>query len=231
MGVSIRTGKALVATASLALLGACGDKVNVNVVSPFVATSLTVVSGSGQTGTAGAALADPIVVRVLDQNGFALPNAVVTWTPAANSGSVSSVTSTSDINGDASITWTLGTAAGSDTLVASLANGATATITADAVAGAFNNLTLVSGDNQTVAAGAATQPMIVRAVDANGNPVAGALVTWASTGGGTLSATSTTTDATGSAQVTLTTSANPGAYTVTASSGAAPSITFNGSGV
>jgi adhesin/invasin len=143
---------------------------------------------------------------------------------------VSAPTSTSNATGDATIVWTLGATAGENTARAFLANGQSVTFTATGVAGAFASLAMVSGDAQTVTAGAATQPLVVRAVDANGNAVAGVTVTWTSTGGGTLDQTTTTTDAAGMAQVVLTTSAIPGAYTVTATSGAATPITFNGSG-
>jgi hypothetical protein len=71
---------------------------------------------------------------------------------------------------------------------------------------------------------------VIKVVDQFGNPVTGAPITWAMTGGGTLSATSGTTDATGQAQVTLTTSSTAGPFTVTASSGTLTAVTFNGTG-
>ena len=70
--------------------------------------------------------------------------------------------------------------------------------------------------------------MVVLVVDQFGNPVANATVSWATTGGGNLSAASTTTDATGHTQVTLTTTSTTGAFSVTASSGTATAVTFTG---
>ena len=216
MGVSIRAGSALVGVASLFLLGACGDKVELVNVIPRVATQLVVVSGDQQTGVAGAALANPIVVSVLDQNGNAVAGATVTWTIIGASGSVSSPTSTSNAAGEASVVWTLGTTAGADSLQASLPNGANVILTATGTAGPATTLAMVSGDLQIVVFPGTSAPMVVLLTDANGNPVANATINWASSIGG-LSAASTTTDAAGQASVTLAPPAPLlGAYTVSA---------------
>src|SRR5262245_31783953 len=80
MGVSKRLGTTLVGLSSLVLLSACDDKDFTNVVIvPRVATSIITVSGDSQTAVVGGALAAPLAVRVLDQDGFALPGAVVNW--------------------------------------------------------------------------------------------------------------------------------------------------------
>ena len=87
----------------------------------------------------------------------------------------------------------------------------------------FNNvahpaLLKVSGDAQESTSGAALAiPFVVEAMDANGKPMQGVSVTFAvTTGRGTLSATTATTDPTGKAQTTLTLGPNPGKHTVTA---------------
>ena len=232
MGRTIRAGRAVVGMASLFLLGACDDKFVdfVNVVPPaLVGTSLTVSTASqNQTGIAGAALATPISVRVFDQFGNPLAGALVNWTVIANGGSVPQASSLTDLNGDASIVWTLGTTAGADTLRASLPSGASALIAATGTAGAFASLTMVSGDGQNVPAGSTTAPMVVRAADANGNAVAGQTVTWVYTGNGTVQNGSSITDANGLAEIQfLTPIVPPGPFTVAATSGAA-SVTFNG---
>ncbi|HEY9229536.1 MAG TPA: Ig-like domain-containing protein [Gemmatimonadaceae bacterium] len=218
-------------TASLALLGACGDKdfPNVVAVTPLVATNITVDSASdGQTAVVGTALANPIVVRVTDQNGNALAGATVTFTVIAGGGSVSANSAVTGADGRASVTWTIGLVAGANALQASIASGASVTITATGIPAAFANLTLVSGDNQSIPVNTTSQPMVVKAVDANGNGISGATVTWTTTNvGGTLSATTTTTDASGNASVTLTAGPNAGPYSVTATSGTS-SIVFNG---
>lgn len=80
-------------------------------------------SGDAQTGDPGAALADPVVVRVT-RDGSPLSGQSVSWSVSAGGGSVSPTTSTTDANGDASTTWTLGATPGGNVLDAS-ASGAT----------------------------------------------------------------------------------------------------------
>lgn len=220
-----------IAILALAALAACGDDDDVvNVVTP-TPTSLSITTGTNnQTGTVGAALATPLSVKVVDQNGNAASGATVSWTAAAGNGTLSASSSTTDANGIATIVWTLPSTPGSYSVTASLANGQSVTFNATAVAATATSLTLVSGNNQSVAHGTVTQAFVIKAVDASGNPVAGVPITWATTGGGTLSATSNTTDATGMAQVTLTTSSTAGAFTVTASSGTLTPVVFNGTG-
>jgi adhesin/invasin len=122
--------------------------------------------------------------------------------------------------------WTLGSAVGTDSLQASIAGGADAFITATATAAAASAVHITSGGTQTVTAGTTTAPLVVQVVDQFGNPIAAATVAWAVTGGGTLSAATSTTDATGSTQVTLTTAAAPANYTVTAMAGTLTPVTF-----
>jgi Bacterial Ig-like domain (group 1) len=151
--------------------------------------------------------------------------AAVTWTVQAGGGAVDAATSTTDAEGNAVVHWTLGTVAGADTLIGTSVDGATSIITATAVAGPATAVTIVSGDAQSVSAGAVAQPLVVKVADQYGNGVAGATVTW-SVSGLTLDNTTTTTDAAGLAQVVPTMSGTSGAYTITASvTGFAP-VTF-----
>ena len=88
----------------------------------------------------------------------------------------------------------------------------------------------ISGDNQKGAAFVSlAQPFVVEAQDANGSVLAGISVTFAITvGGGTLSVTSTTTDANGRAQTTLTLGSNLGTNAVkVAATGIVSSTTFH----
>ena len=126
--------RGLVATLGGALLlsgAACSDNNGINVVA-LIATSITVSSGNGQVGLVSQPLAQPIVVNVLDQNGAAIANAVVTWTVTFGGGSVSVASSQTDASGNASVTWTMGPAAGADSLRAAIASGASVTIAATA---------------------------------------------------------------------------------------------------
>jgi hypothetical protein len=217
-----------VVTALSTMLGvACND--NNNLV-PLIATFVTVNAGSnGQTGTAGQLLALPISVHVTDQNSNALAGVSVAWAVVGAGGSVSVASSLTDSNGDATTAWTLGTSVGLDSLTASIATGASVTITATASA-AGATLAKVSGDNQVVNEGAVSLPMVVKVANAGGTGIGAAGVAWSVDGGGTLSATATTTDANGLTSVTLTAPAVAGAVmtvTATAASGATQTFTLS----
>ena len=228
---AVRNAKFSIAILALAALAACGgDDEGTNVVTQ-TPTSLSITTGTNnQTGVVGAALATPLSVKVVDQNGAAVAGATVTWTVSTGGGTLSKATSTTDASGIATTTWTLPNAAGAYTVAAAIANGQSVTFNATATASTATTLSIVSGNNQSVAKGTVTQALVIKAVDQFGNPVTGVPITWATTGGGTLSATTGTTGATGQAQVTLTTSSTAGPFTVTASSGTLTAIVFNGSG-
>ena len=110
------------------LVAACGDDgTGPEESAPVVAKQ----SGDAQTGSPGAALADPIVVRVT-RDGSPLAGQSVAWSVAAGGGSVSPTSSTTDSNGDASTTWTLGGTPGGNALQAAVtgATGSPLTFTA-----------------------------------------------------------------------------------------------------
>jgi adhesin/invasin len=225
---STRNSRWLIGALSGALLlgGAACDDNNFNAV-VILASGISVNSGSdGQTGTVNEALANPIVVHVTDANGNSSANSLVIWSVTAGGGSVTATTSLTDANGNASVVWTLGPTAGTNSLRASISSGAFVVINATAETGVITaTIDKTGGDAQTVAAGATSAPMVVTILDLAGNPVANATVTWASSGG-TLSATSTTTDASGQTQVTLTTGPTAAIYTVTVQSPGAAAVTF-----
>ena len=208
-----RVSLAMVALGGMVAVG-CSDNDN-NLVA-LVATFISVNAGSnGQTGTAGQQLANPISVHVTDQNSNALAGVSVAWAVVGAGGSVNTASSLTNANGDATVLWTLGTAVGLDSLTASIATGASVTITATATA-AGSTTAKISGDNQSVTAGATSAPMVVKIANANGTGIAGATVNWSVVNGGTLSALVTTTDANGLASVTLATNVIPQTATVTA---------------
>lgn len=81
--------------------------------------------------------------------------------------------------------------------------------------------------NQTVAPGAASLPLIVRALDSVGRPVSGAPVAWNITAlGATLQSAATTTNAQGFAQAVVMAPTTVGTFTVTATVGSAAPATF-----
>ena len=92
--------------------------------------SLTKVSGDGQEGTVGEPLAKPFVVSVLDQNGAAFAGAVVTFSVTAGGGALSPTTATTDANGRARSTLTLGSDPETNTVTATVAGLEPVTFTA-----------------------------------------------------------------------------------------------------
>ena len=80
----------------------------------MVATSIELVSGGSQTAFTSEALENKVEVLVKDQEGAAFAGEVVKF--AVTEGSVSAATVTSDANGKASVTWTLGATEGTQTL-------------------------------------------------------------------------------------------------------------------
>jgi hypothetical protein len=127
-----------IAASALAIAAACsnnGD--NFNAVIPNPPGVSIVVTSNNQSATVGLALAQPIVVRVTagpDGTGGPIGNVVVTWTVLSGGGSVSVGTSTTDSQGFASVIWTVGPVAGTNTLSASIPTGDAVIFTATGTA-------------------------------------------------------------------------------------------------
>ena len=103
---------------------------------PFLITpGLSKHSGDNQTGGAGAVLANPLVVQVRDENLSTLEGISVTFTITAGDGTLSVTRTTTDENGRAEGTLTLGPNQGTNTVSVSAA-GMEGTVTFTAVAGA-----------------------------------------------------------------------------------------------
>ena len=69
---------------------------------------LSIISGNGQTGLVGQPLALPLVVTVGDQYGNANVNVSVAWAVTAGAGGLSAASVTTNAQGQATVTWTLG---------------------------------------------------------------------------------------------------------------------------
>ena len=213
-------------SAVAAMLAACSKSDSAT--SPTPGLMITAdQSTNAQVAPVGTAPARAIEVHVSDQNGAAIPGAVVTWTVVSHAGVTSVPTSMTDATGTATVTWTLDTLARLDSMTASVSSGAKATITATGTPGAATTSSKFSGDAQTVASGAVSAPLIVMVKDRYGNGVSGIPVAWAVTGGGSLSSSSTLTDASGMAQVTLHLSTTAGPYTIQATAAALAAVSFH----
>src|SRR5207245_1085050 len=103
------------------------------------ATQIRVNAGNNQTVTAGTAVPTPPSVVVRDAGGNPVPGVAVTFTVAPGNGSITGPSQTTTASGVAAVgSWTLGTAAGANTLTATSpgVNGSPITFAATAAAGA-----------------------------------------------------------------------------------------------
>ncbi len=192
--------------------------------------SIAVSSGDAQTGVAGATLAQPFIA-IVTTNGQPFAGAAVSFLVADGGGSLSATTATTDMNGLAQTSLTLGAKVGPNTVQA-LAAGATSTatmFTATSIAGAPAKLVAISGDGQSApVATMLASPLVVGVSDANDNPIKGATVSFSITsGGGTLATISGATDAHGQAQTQLTLGGTAGVDTVSAHVVGIPPVTFS----
>ena len=99
---------------------------------PLVATTLEIVSGDSQSGVVSTALANDLVVRVLDQNNNAFSGSTVSFTTTGGTLSETSVVTGAD--GQASTSLTLPAAEGNYTVTASVSGLADVTFSATATA-------------------------------------------------------------------------------------------------
>jgi hypothetical protein len=171
-GISINTAGSHALTASAA--GLTGVASPFFSITPAAASALALVSGGGQSAAGGAVLPAPIVVKVTDAFGNAIPGITVNFAPAAASGSVAPTSASTGANGTAQTIWTIGGVAGPMTLnVTSTGlspNPLVVTATAATTTAAGPATQLVFSQQPTnVAVGAGISPtVVVTAKDANG---------------------------------------------------------------
>lgn len=169
--------------------------------------SLRFDPASGQLATVGTPVSPNPVAIVVDQNGMPVMGRVVSFAASGN-GSVSQTADTTNAQGQATVTWTLGTTAAidSDTLTAALPGGLSAMWVATASAGMATQVVIVTEPAGAVSDQAFQTQPAVRLADAFGNAVAQSGVDVAvglAAGPGTLSGTDTvTTDVNGVASFT-----------------------------
>jgi len=197
-----------------------GIQLQVSAVSPGL---ITIVSGNNQTVNPGQASA-PLVVKVTDASGAVpIANTAVNWTLTGAGATLTSNSTTTDSNGQARTTANFSASAVGQISVKAALTGANSGIATTFTLNTnvqIASLTKVSGDSQSIQANQNfPAPLIVQVNGSNGQPVVGQPVSFTITGGGTLSATSVPTDASGRAQVSVKAGATPGAIGVTAAVG------------
>jgi hypothetical protein len=205
---------------------------------------IAVVSGDGQAGFVGAALANPFKVKLTTNTGAGAPNQPVTFNVTTGSGTfpgnARSVTVLSDTDGFAQATLRLGNrAAVASDLVQASADGfiGFANFSASAVPDPASPraLAAVTGGNQVMgASGAAPLPLTVLLTDSSGNPLPGqnVIFTVIQGSGHVNSQTAATIPTDGSGRALVLFSAGPGlgvnSQLVQATSANANAVTFTG---
>ena len=84
--------------------------------------AITSVSGGGQVAVINQTFAQPLVVKVTDNNGVAIPNATVSFAVNGGNATLSAASATTDASGNASVTAKAGATAGTSTVNATVGN-------------------------------------------------------------------------------------------------------------
>jgi adhesin/invasin len=227
-----------VATTNAALSGANFTSQSTTMISAstsqVASDTLQLNAGDNQTATVGTAVATAPSVLVTDASNNPVSGVSVTFAVASGGGSVTGASATTDGSGIASVgSWTLGTTAGANTLLASSPglSGSPVTFTATGTAGTAAMFVVTASDYNPNPNGRVT--ISAQLADRYGNALAtsGISVSFTSAGGGSLSGPNPVpTNGSGVATISLRVTSTHGAvYTVTASSGgltgASPYIT------
>ena len=197
-----------------------------------VPTILSIISGDSQSGATGDTLTNPFVVEVRYGSDIPLAGLTVTFTVLTGGGTLSATTGTTDANGQAESTLTLGGDPGSNTVEVSAENSAeTVTFSAEAVSPPPTPTTLSSisgGEQDELTGGTSMDPFVVEVIDQDGNPLEGVTVTFTILADdGSMRTTTVPTDESGRAEITLPPGSDPGRYTITGSvEGIAETVTF-----
>lgn len=187
------------------------------------------ITGDDQTGPVNSALADSLVVKATDALGNPVSNVEVTWT-VTGGGSISPATVLTGDDGLAAVERVLGATAGAQSAQATVPGfiGSPVTFSHTAVPANPTALVLVRGDDQIGPAGfALAESLVVRLEDNNGNGIGNRSISWiVSSGSGTVSPTTATTDPNGLAATSWTLPGGVGNYSVSGVFSGLPPVQF-----
>lgn len=189
--------------------------------------TLSLVSGSKQTGTVGTTLPLPIVVKAKDAVGNLVPNASVSFTDGLG-GTFSPNPAITGSNGQATTTYTLPTVAKAAITVTATSGTASIRITEASTPGPAVSLVIIQGNNQTAHVNNKLgKSLIVELEDQYHNGISGATINFTDNGaGGIFSTANPVTGTTGRATTTYTTGPNTGTVTIDATYGTLPPAVF-----
>lgn len=193
--------------------------------------TVRVLSGDGQSASAGSRFADSLVVRVADRYGNPVPGTTVTFSAPAAAGTLGRTSDVTTALGRASTALTAGLGVGAYTITASVASR-TASFTESVTAAQPARLIAYAGDGQTgiVNTRLPIDPAI-QVFDVNGNPAVGVPVQFNVNVGGPVGATTVNTDAGGIARTSWTCGAQAGPNSLIVSVTGVGQATFTAIGV
>jgi hypothetical protein len=159
-----------------------------------------VVAGDAQSGTVGAELPDPLVVKVVDEDGKPVRGQVVNFRVVSGGGSVFAGSALTNKDGIAQERWTLGAVARDSQKVevravdSGTGQGVVfAVFHATATPAAAASITALAPAAKAGFAGAAVADSpAVKVTDRFGNPVSGVVVMWTADGGSAVSPSTAT---------------------------------------
>jgi hypothetical protein len=167
-----------------------------------VPSSLTLLSGDGQRAPVGRRVARPITVQVVSRSGRPIQGVPVRFVLDEGSGKVEPEADSSDAQGIARATWTLGGRPGRQSLSAT-ADGVTSptVVTAEAEPVAANTrITVASEHLEGPAGGTLAEPVAVRVTDSSGVSLLDVPVAWTAADDGSILAAEARTDSMGEAR-------------------------------
>lgn len=193
------------------------------------AETLTQAAGNAQSGAAGRALGQPLVVSVLDRLGHPARGVLVSFQAFAGGGSFAPGQVATGPDGRAQAVWTLGADAAETQrarVFASFRVEAAVEFEATATPGAPASASAISGDDQSgPVLTTLLAPIVVQVEDAFGNPVPGVSAAFAARPGhGSFSAGAATTDSQGRASSLWTLGSSLGTQSASVNVGGLPAI-------
>jgi hypothetical protein len=177
-------------------------------------------SGQNQSAPVTTPLPAPLVTKVEDSYGNAVPGVMVSYSDTGAGGTFSKNSVTADNKGLAPVNYTTSTTAAilNGKIVATAAGLAGLKFYATVTSGPAANISAISGDAQSATPSTQlAKPLVVKVTDKYGNAVSGIAVTFDDASvGGRFSANPVSTISSGVASVNYTTSANRGTGTIRA---------------
>ena len=226
------SGRVAGRTAIAAKIEGVSGRSSVSVVTP--ATAIGLVAGINQRALAGKTLPQPVVVRATNRRGGPASGKRVNFRLTDGQGLIDPATATTDADGRARTTWTLGSYPGRQTLFATVENVDSA-LAILAEADPVPSNTRVVALTETLSAHAGSElpdTVAVRVTDSTGRVLGDVPVRWTVVDGGSVAAISSRTDSLGVASARWTLAKKTGTQRLRAQIGGGsvlgiPPVTIN----